>query len=74
MVRKLEGKKEREREAVGPSGSNYALVPVFKVSNFPHLQSALLAVTSNQHQQICGRKRRIVALSSSCTSECTHPR
>lgn len=72
MVRKLEG--ERKREAVGPSGSNYAPVPVFKVSNFPRLQPALLAVTSNQRQQICGRKRRIAALSSSSTSEGSHPR
>ena len=55
--------------AAGPSGSNYRLLPVFKVSNFPSLQSALLAVMSNQHQQICGRKRRICALSSALTQE-----
>lgn len=33
-----------------PPGCNYCLVPVFKVSNFPHRIRPLLSAMSNQHQ------------------------
>lgn len=41
---------------VSPPGCNYCLVPVFKVSNFPHCIRPLLSAMSNQHQHTHTRR------------------
>lgn len=40
-----------------PPGCNYCLVPVFKVSNFPHHIRPLLSAMSNQHQHTYAQRR-----------------
>lgn len=40
-----------------PPGCNYCLVPVFKVSNFPHRIRPLLSAVSNQHQHTYAQRR-----------------
>lgn len=40
-----------------PPGCNYCLVPVFKVSNFPHRIRPLLSAMSNQHQHTYAQRR-----------------
>lgn len=40
-----------------PPGCNYCLVPVFKVSNFPHCIRPLLSAMSNQHQHTYAQRR-----------------